>query len=209
MNTQIVIYVISAITAIICIVMAYFILDEEKASKIKILHAMGHGEAYEKVTLSKATYWALLIATAVSVVAACFFIATHVRVMLDFARLCITLICLTGAAANDVREHRIPNIFPAVLAISGILILVIGFLTKQEGWMAYVASCTIAAVATSVCFLIAFFISRHGIGMGDIKLLSALALVMGVYAICGTIFFGIVTCAIISIVLVIFKIKSF
>ncbi|MCR5460133.1 MAG: prepilin peptidase [Acetatifactor sp.] len=209
METQVVMYAVSVITAVICVVMAYFILDEEKAAKIKILHKMGHGEAYEKVTFSKKTYWTLLIFASLAVLATCYYIATRTTVVLDFARLCITLICLTGAAANDVREHRIPNIFPAVLALGGILCLVLGYLTSQQGWMAYIASCTIATVATALCFGFAFFISKHGIGMGDIKILCALALAMGVYATCGTIFFGIVSCAVLSVVLLIIKKKGF
>ena len=37
MSKEIISYAASAVTAIICIIMAYFILDEEKAAKIKIL----------------------------------------------------------------------------------------------------------------------------------------------------------------------------
>ena len=84
-----------------------------------------------------------------------------------------------------------------------------GFLTAQPGWLAYISSCTIACVATGVCLFLAYFISGHGIGMGDIKILSALGLMAGVYTICSTIFFAVVTCTLFSVVLLIFFKKKF
>ncbi len=164
-------YAVSAITAIICIVMAYFILDEEKAAKIKILHKMGHGEAYEKVTFGRKTYWVLFAVTSILACAACFYVATHVRDAMVLTRLCVALICITGAATNDIREHRIPNIFPGVMSLTGIACMMIGYLINQDKWMGVIASCVIATVATALCFGLAFIISKHGIGLGDIKLL--------------------------------------
>lgn len=209
MSREIISYAASAVTAIICIVMAYFILDEEKAAKIKILHKMGHGEAYEKVTFGRKTYWCLFAVTSILACVACFFIATHVGDVMNLARLCICLICITGAATNDIREHRIPNIFPGVMALTGIAFMMIGYLTNQEKWMGVIASCVIATVATALCFGLAFIISKHGIGLGDIKLLCGLALMLGVYAICGTVFISIVSCAVISVILLIISKKKF
>lgn len=202
-------YVISGITAILCIIMAYFVLDEEKAGKIKILHKLGHGEAYENIKLSKKAYWILVVIFSAFDAIVCFWIATHTSGVINVVKMSVGVLCLTGAAANDLREHRIPNIFPLTLTIVGIGCLVAGWLTEQPGWGGYIASSVIATLATGLCFGLAFFLSKNGIGMGDIKILCGIALLAGVYPICGTVFFGIVSCSVLSIALLIFKKKGF
>ena len=202
-------YAISGITAILCIVMTYFVLDEEKASKIKILHKLGHGEAYENIKLSRKAYWTLLVIISLFDAIVCFWIATHTLEVINVIKMSVGVLCLTGAASNDLREHRIPNIFPLTIAVVGIGCLVAGWLTEMPGWGGYIASSVIATVATGLCFGLAFFLSKNGIGMGDIKILCAIALLAGVYPICGTVFFGIVSCSILSIALLIFKKKGF
>lgn len=209
MSKEIISYAASAVTAIICIIMAYFILDEEKAAKIKILHKMGHGEAYEKVAFGRKTYWFLFAVTSILACATCIYVATHVTDALTLVRICVSLICITGAATNDIREHRIPNIFPGVMALTGIICMMIGYLAELPNAVGIAASCIIATVATALCFGLAFIISKHGIGLGDIKLLCGLALMLGVYMICGTVFISIVSCAILSVILLIISKKKF
>ena len=201
-------YVFAGITALFCAVLAYLILDENKAKKIKILHALGHGEAYENIKIGASTYWFLVIVVTALSGATAFRISTQVPETLNIVKMSITLICLTGAMCNDLLEHRIPNIFPIVIALGGLACLAVGYFIDQQGAQAYIVSSMVATIGSAICFSFAYFISRHGIGLGDIKLICAVALMAGVYLTCGMLFFGMVSCAVLSILFLILRKKK-
>lgn len=128
--------------------------------------------------------------------------------VLNVLKLSVALVCLTGSACVDYIEHRIPNLFPGVLAVLAMLFLAAGFLIKQDGASAYVFSSVFAALACSVCLIVSNFLSHQGIGLGDIKLITALALMGGVYIAGGTLFFSMTACALVSSCLLITKKKT-
>ena len=118
------------------------------------------------------------------------------------------MVCLTVAACVDLREHRIPNVVPLTMTVFAVISLTIGFLTDQQGYLSYIFSSVVSSVVVAILMLVASILTKKGIGMGDIKLLSALALLGGVYTICGTLFFGITLCAVAALVLLALKKKT-
>ena len=126
---------------------------------------------------------------------------------LNVAKLSLALACLTGSACADAVEHRIPNIFPAVLSVSAVILLTVGFFTEPDG-LAYIISSVYATVASTICLLLAYFLTRRGIGEGDIKLVAALALMGGVSATAYTLLFSVVLSALAAAFLLLTKRKT-
>ena len=86
--------------------------------------------------------------------------------------------------------------------------LAIGVVTKQNGAIAYITSSVVASVGCVVILSIAAFLTRQGIGAGDIKLIGALSLMCGVNAIIGTLMCGMICCCAVAIVALILKKKT-
>ena len=201
-------YLIAIISILLCGLVAYILLDKNKADKIWFFRSRDNKEELPSKEIKRLPYILLTIALLVVSGVIEIWLMTHISDILNQIKMSIALVCLTGAACNDYREHRIPNRFPLIMAITGIACLAIGYFTNQAGSTSYIFSCLIATVGVSLCLTLASVLTKHGIGFGDIKLLSALALTGGVYTICGTLFFGMVLCAIVAIVLLVMKKKT-
>ena len=89
------------------------------------------------------------------------------------------------------------QVYVTMIAAMGVFfIMTMGGLDFSQGSILGIASIV-------VCIL-----SKHGIGMGDIKLLCAVSILGGVYLISGVIFFAMLSCSITAISLLITKKKT-
>lgn len=122
--------------------------------------------------------------------------------------LAIALLCLLGGACVDALEHRIPNLFPGVLALGAVVLLVWSMAVRRPGAMGYVVSALFSCAGCALALLAASALSGGGIGPGDIKLVSALGLMCGVEVICRTLIFGMTACAATACVLLATKRKT-
>lgn len=201
-------YIVAFITAAVCAVLSYTTLDKKITDKIKLLNFTN---AEEKFSSKEFTQFQRIIITVfvftVSFASGCC-IMQYFTDILNMSKMFVSLFCLTGAACVDFREHRIPNIFPLFMAGLGIVFLTLGFILSQDGAVSYVISSIFATVCTALCLLIASLLTKHGIGAGDIKLLCALSIIGGANVVGGTVFFGMIICALTAAVLLISKKKN-
>lgn len=197
--------IFSMVWAIICGYLAVVTLDIDKAKKHKFFYSE---EKNVDITLKKNT---IVIGAILAFVIA---FSTSLKILIDVSdvvnvgKLLIILLILIGSACFDYREHRIPNIFPLVLSVSGIVFLIVGIVTKQEGAMSYVVSSTFATFGCVLGLIVASALTNKGIGAGDVKIMGALAFVGGVYLVCGVLFFSVFTCALIAVALLVTKRKT-
>lgn len=201
-------YLVGLVVALICAILTYINLDENLSEKIKILNKHKGENGCSQTIFSTAKIYILVGIVFLVSFAACMSTLLNIPEILNIVKMNIALICLTGAAAMDYREHRIPNIYSLILALGGIVCLAIGYFSGQAEANAYIFSSVIATVGVAVCLLSARALIKQGIGIGDIKLLCALALMSGVYAICGTVFFAMTACAILAVILLATKKKN-
>lgn len=185
-------------------VTAYAALNKSISERIPCLRG---GDA-EARPLKAGLLWPLTAGIACLGGACAFFLAQHTGDPINLAKMTISLLCLTGAAAVDIREKRIPNIFPAIMAVCGIILLAAGFLTGQKGAVSYALGNTVAAAATGVAFLVLSVLTRQGIGAGDGKLLCAFALIAGPLSLIATVALGTTICAVCAAVLLLSKKKT-
>ena len=90
-------------------------------------------------------------------------------------------VCGIGLFIVDVREHRLPNVLTAALALGAMGFLLTSTLTASCDSMLAGRGLTtiIGAVAYCVVMFLLHVVTRAGIGMGDVKLAAGLGLYTG------------------------------
>ncbi len=200
--------IVAMLTAIACAGISYITLDKNITDHVRILKRRAGTETEVSRVLSRGTIYALTLGIFFLSFAAALKITTKLSDVINICKMLTALFCLCGAACMDYREYRIPNIFPLVLAVAGILCLAAGYITGQPGGVSYIVSSAFAAVVSVLCLIGASILTNHGIGFGDIKLVGALAISGGVYTIYGTLLYGVLLCAAMAVVLFVTKKKK-
>lgn len=196
-------YVLSVGMACLCAGLGYAMLRHDIFCRVRFL-----GASEEVNPVGRRLRIALVCGFFAVGFVSTFSILRRVSETINIAKMLIALLCLSGSACVDYREHRIPNLFPVVMALSGMILLAIGYLTKQPGAVSYIVSSAMSAGGCVLFLTVASFLSKGGIGAGDIKLLGALGLLCGVYTICETAFLSVLLCALVSVVLLLMKKKT-
>lgn len=105
----------------------------------------------------------------------------------------------------DQHERRIPNkILLFMLTVRG-LILVLEWVFIPSIGMSLLISSIMGMLLGGGLFLFSYFISRKGLGMGDVKLLSVIGCYVGVRSIMTLVFLTVLVSAFFSIIMLILK----
>lgn len=195
------VYAMSVSAAILCFWLATVCLDQGRVHNSRFLRSHDPGLQIAEKQLDKKQILWLSLPVALGAAAALWQLTARVHDPVNFFKLALALLCLTGSACVDFIEQRIPNIFPGVLAVGAMLTLTFAYMTGRDGAVGYIISGVFAAAVSSGCLLIGSILSHQGIGIGDIKLVAALALAGGVYIVGGTLLFGMTACAAVSLCL--------
>ncbi len=197
-------YISAGILAVLSAVVVFLALGE----KVKIFNVLSTEENEKKLTVKMPLRMVLTVIAAAVGFTATVMLYKYCSVTINILRLQFAYICIAGAACVDLRECRIPNVFPAAMAIAGIVSLAAMYFTNVEGVMAYMLSSVVGTVACAVCMFIVYALTKGGIGMGDIKLLCALSLLCGANSLGCTVAVGAVSCGLVTAVLLIMKKKK-
>lgn len=198
-------YALCLAVATACLFLARWTLDIDLVQKSKLLRP---AEPCEGKHLSGGMIWTVAGALGLCGGLTMWKILTRAQDGLTVLTLVIALLCLTGSACVDFIEHRIPNLFPGVLTVGALILLLGSAAMGRDGAVSNVVSALLSCAGCALALVIASFLSSGGIGAGDIKLVSALALLCGVYVICRTLLFGMLFCALTACVLLATKKKS-
>lgn len=201
-------YLVAVLVTVMTAVLSYVSLNKKVTDKIKVFAVADKEENYVSKDLSLS-----MILVGVGVLAAIVFLSTlkiiaKVYNPIGIIKMILALVCMVGAACFDYREHRIPNAFPLTMLVGAVVLLLFGILLKQAGALDYVTTSVVAAVGCAAILTLASVLTKQGIGAGDIKLISTLALLTGVYSVMGTLFFGIVACSVYAVTVLLMKKKK-
>lgn len=200
-------YIVVFVATLLSTVVAYTTLNEKIANRLKIYNIFGYNNDNSK-RLSNTWICIIILGVFFLNILATRIIFFEIAEKINIIKMYTALVCLSGAACNDYRVYRIPNIFPIVMAITGLCCLAYGCYSMQDGAMAYVVSSLYATIGVAISMVLISILTKNGIGMGDIKLLCSLSLIGGVYTICGTLFFGMIFCAIVAVCMLVTKRKT-
>ncbi len=109
------------------------------------------------------------------------------------------------ASVTDITEHRVPN--KLVLAILGawgaVMIPQLFYRTDEAAVM--LLDAVLGAVSAGGLFLLVYFVSRKGLGGGDVKLMTVMGLYFGLSNIMTVMLIGSVAAALVGLILIAFK----
>ena len=128
--------------------------------------------------------------------------------VLTLIRYIIALLFLISSAFFDFRTHLIPNFLVIAMLLSGAVLLAADFLVDRSVFASAILS---SAGGLLFCFPVFYFLSaltHNGLGMGDVKLISATAWLLGLTVTLFSVLFGLILCSLISIGLMLMKRKS-
>ena len=118
------------------------------------------------------------------------------------------LLLLLSAALFDYRTHLIPNFLVIAMLLSGAVILGGEFLFDRSGFAAALLSAAGGLIICFPVFCLLSLLTRSGLGMGDVKLISAMAWLLGLSVALASVLFGLVLCTLAAIGLMLTKKKS-
>lgn len=105
-------------------------------------------------------------------------------------RLLIAAAALAGAGRCDLETRRIPNLFPALLLGGFGLCCALDLLVQPERFAAGLLGGLLGGGAALAFLWLCRRVTHGGIGGGDVKLLSALACLLGLYGGFGVLLFA-------------------
>lgn len=188
--------IVALIMSLLTGVLAYIAFNINFAHKIRIFKR--EDELCRGINQKPISLWGKIWVVFVVIIS--FFLTliifNRANEIIGVLRLLLSLICLSGASYFDFEEKRIPNIFPVTMLLGSTILLLLGIILHNKLAVSQLVESIIVAL---VCFLgltLASVLSKGGIGAGDIKLLSALALSSGSLVIIGTVFYSILYCGI-------------
>lgn len=123
-------------------------------------------------------------------------------------KLLTILALLFPAAYIDKQQHIIPNKIILVGLVIRMAIWLIEFFVETDTFFAVLKSDVIAGVVVMIFFLLCSFISRNGLGMGDVKIMGLLGIYHGLTGVFSQLFFSLLVAFILSIYLLIKKAKK-
>ena len=124
---------------------------------------------------------------------------------LKIIRYLILLECMFILAWIDHQERRIPNKILLSMLIARGLILILEWVLVPSMGMPLLLSSLLGMLLGGGLFLLAYFISKKGVGMGDVKLFAVTGCYVGGGSIMPLVFFSVLISALFSIVMLILK----
>ncbi len=115
---------------------------------------------------------------------------------------------MLSAAIIDYYTKKIPNYIPVVFLLVGIIILLFEFIFLREKFLILLMGSLLGLVGGFLILLLMSLITKGGIGMGDVKLISTMGFVSGIAAIFYSFFYATVLCLLVTLILLITKTKK-
>ena len=123
-------------------------------------------------------------------------------------KMTLALCVLSCVFITDLELMIIPNVCSVVLLVARLVTVLIELVVaKNEAWV-WLLNSLIALVASLLLLIIMSKVTHGGLGMGDVKLFSSLGFLCGIRAVCFTLMFAFLICALVSTGLLITKKKQ-
>lgn len=125
--------------------------------------------------------------------------------LLKIFRYLILVLCLAGIAWIDYQCRKIPNKILWVMLLLRTVILLLECLTYRQVWKSFIMDAGMGFMFAGGMFLLCYFISRGGVGAGDVKLFAVLGYYEGAGAVFSVAFLTVLAAAVFSVVALLAK----
>lgn len=106
------------------------------------------------------------------------------------------------AAVGDIKEKRIPNQLVGAMLGVWVLVMTPQLFLRTEYALVLIINGAIGFGLGGIVFLVVYFVSRKGLGGGDVKLIAVSGLYLGARGVMSTMLYGSVLAAIIGGILI-------
>lgn len=160
-----------------------------------------------KKILDVKTKTIILIGLVLNVFACYRVISFELTFIINF-KICVTLALLLSAMIIDLEFKRIPNILIGILLGIRVVFLIPEFIFLGDDFGILLAGSVIGLLGGFMVMFLLSFISRGGIGMGDVKLISGLGFLSGVAAAFYSLVYGMILCVVFALTQIALKKKK-
>lgn len=108
----------------------------------------------------------------------------------------------------DYKTHKIPNWLVLSFFIEGTVLLVVEIILNSDDFLAVIVRCAAGLLFCLVLFYILSRLTKDGIGMGDIKLISVIGWIIGLSSALISILFSLICCSVVTAFLLATKRKK-
>lgn len=150
---------------------------------------------------------AVMLVSGLAVAVTSFFVLSFKLDAVAEIQLILASFFLETGAVIDFKIKKIPNYIP----ITFFLVRVIFIVIEAVFYKLALKSVLLSLVSSLVCLIVLFLLSvltKGGLGMGDVKLITALAFCIGIQTTLATLFFSMLFTLFTAIFLLLFKKKS-
>lgn len=120
----------------------------------------------------------------------------------------IALVFIMSAMLFDLRTHLIPNFLIIAMLLFGVAMLFGEFLFFRPIFRNAAISAGVGLIVCLPIFYLLSILTRNGLGMGDVKLISAMAWLLGLTVTLFSVLFGLILCTLTAIFLMLMKKKT-
>ena len=118
------------------------------------------------------------------------------------AKILVAMIGISACMLVDLYTLLIPNRYIVIMAVARLIILPFELFIPDAAPKVIILNSTIGLIGSFIVLSVMAIISRKGIGMGDVKLLSVTGFLCGFYLVMNTVIYGLIICVIVSLAMV-------
>lgn len=107
-----------------------------------------------------------------------------------------------AASVTDIREKRVPNLLVGIMLLLWLCIMLPQLFIRPQEALILLISGLIGFAVSAVVFLLVYFISRGGLGGGDVKLMAVSGLYLGFNGVLPTMLYGSILAALTAGILI-------
>ena len=147
-----------------------------------------------------------LVYLGIPILALLLFIVKHSEIN-NFVLFQIILLIIFGyiASMTDIRSKRVPNKLVATMLGAWILAVVPQLFFQTEKTLAIMFSGIIGFIMAGLLFLVVYLVSRKGLGGGDVKLMAAAGLYLGLNGVLPAMLYGSILASIFAVIMILAK----
>lgn len=127
---------------------------------------------------------------------------------LDMIKVFLAFAGLSAAAIVDYKVKLIPNLIVGIMLCTRVVLLIPEFILRREEFAKILGNSVLSAVIVFAILFILSVVSKNGIGMGDVKILTALGFLTSLYSVLNTMIGALVLCVLMSMALILAKKKK-
>lgn len=137
-----------------------------------------------------------------------YYVCYRITSINNVVKILIGFVGLSAASIIDYRIKLIPNYLVAIMLVSRIVIMPFEFIFLRGEFEALFLDSFISAILVFAVLFILSIVSKGGIGMGDVKILTSIGFLCGVYMVVNTVLVALLLCVLVASSLLIMKKKK-